>query len=67
MYNELKATIKQFINTNNINTLTVGDTNWCTLQTIITNLYGEGISNSEFWADVFFDICYDLKIEVLFD
>ena len=67
MYNKLKATIKQFVNTNNIATIVVGDSNWYKLQGIITDLYGSAVSNTEFWGDVFFDICYDLKINIEFE
>ena len=67
MYNDLKATVKQFVNTNDVATIVVGDSNWCKLQNVITDLYGPAISNTEFWGDVFFDICYDLKINIEFE
>lgn len=67
MYNDLKATVKQFVNTNNVATIVVGDSNWYKLQGVITNLYGSAVSNTEFWGDVFFDICYDLKINIIFE
>ena len=67
MYNKLKATIKQFVNTNDVATIVVGDSNWYKLQGVITNLYGSAVSNTEFWGDVFFDICYDLNINIEFE
>ena len=67
MYNELKTIVKQFVNTNNVATIVVGDSNWYKLQGIITDLYGSAVSNTEFWGDVFFDICYDLKINIEFE
>lgn len=67
MYNELKYTIKQFANTNNIASIVVGDSTWYKLQNLLTDLYGPAISNTEFWGDIFFDICYDLKINVIFE
>ena len=67
MYNDLKATVKQFVNTNDVATIVVGDSNWYKLQGVITNLYGSAVSNTEFWGDIFFDICYDLKINIEFE
>ena len=67
MYNDLKATIKQFINTNDVATIIVGDSNWYKLQGIVTDLYGPAISNTEFWGDIFFDICYELNINIVFE
>ena len=67
MYDELKNLVKRFANTNNVTTMVVGDSNWYKLQKTISDLYGPAVNNSEFWGDVFLDICYDLNIEVSYN
>ena len=67
MYDELKDLVKRFANTNNIASIVVGGSTWYKLQKIVSDLYGPEVNNPDFWGDIFFDICYDLNINVIFE
>jgi len=63
----IEQTIEQYIKTNNVTEILVGDNNWYALQNMLTVKYRWTDGDTEFWGDEFLNILYDLNVEVKFE
>jgi len=63
----IEQTIEQYVKTNNVTTITVGDLHWYKLQDMLLIKYRWTKGDSEFWGGGFLDILYDLNVEVKFE
>lgn len=65
--NMIEQTIEQYVKTNNVTQITVGDLHWYKLQDILLIKYRWTEGDTEFWGGGFLDILYDLNVEVRFE
>jgi len=63
----IEQTIENYIKTNNVTTITVGDLHWYKLQNMLITKYRWTEGDSEFWGYTFIDMLYDLNVEVKFE
>jgi len=63
----IEQTIEQYVKTNNVTQITVGDLHWYKLQDMLTVKYRWTEGDSEFWGGGFLDMLYDLNVEVRFE
>jgi len=63
----IEQTIKNYIQTNNVTHIIVGDLHWYKLQDIVNTKYKWTEGDTEFWGSEIFDILIDLKVKCEFE